>query len=161
MKRRIGGNGHAIAGVFVFLLLGVFAVFATVLVLFGAQAYRATTERTQAHEEGRTLYAYMLNSVRGDDAAGVMEIRNEKGIDLLAVSYDYGWEVLEKRIYCYDGYLREQLASTNYEFDPEMGERICEASDLHIALEGSLLTVEVTDANGDVQTVDTVLRTMR
>ena len=32
------GPSHAISGVFVFLLLGIFAVFSTVMVLLGAKA---------------------------------------------------------------------------------------------------------------------------
>ena len=35
-----GQRGRAVSGAFVFLLLGVFAVFATLLVLLGARAYR-------------------------------------------------------------------------------------------------------------------------
>ena len=39
-------HSHAISGVFVFLLLGVFAVFSTVMVLLGAKAYRAAAARS-------------------------------------------------------------------------------------------------------------------
>ena len=160
--RRIGGeHSHVIAGLFVFLLLGVFAVFSTMLVLFGAQAYRTTTERSAAHEADRTLYAYVLNSLRGDDAAGTVALRTDKGIDMLAVDVDYGFEQLEKLVYCYDGYLREQLVSPGTEFEPANGEPVCEATDFHAKLSGSLVTIEMTGADGEKHTVETVLRTMR
>ena len=162
MTRRFGGDrGHTIAGVFVYLLLGVFEVVSTMLVLVGAQAYRATTEHAEAHNPDRTLYAYMLNSLRGDDNAGTIELRSEEGIDLLAVSYDYGWEVLEKRIYCYDGYLRELLTSPEYEFVPGNGEQICEAETFRAQLSGDLITIELTCADGETREINAVLRTMR
>ena len=39
------GPSHAISGVFVFLLLGIFAVFSTVMVLLGARAYKGAADR--------------------------------------------------------------------------------------------------------------------
>ena len=160
--RRIGGErNHAIAGVFVFLLLGVFAVFSTMLVLIGAQAYRTITERSEEHSLDRTMYSYMLNSLRGDDSEGSVEVRNESGIDMIVVAYDYGWETLEKRIYCYNGYLRESLTSTELEFDPAAGEPICEAEDLQAEVSGSLITIDVTGADSETRTISAVLRTMR
>ena len=161
MTRQFGGErSHAIAGVFVFLLLGVFAVFSTLLVLFGAQAYRATTERTDAHGDERTLYAYVLNSLRGDDRQGVVRMRNEDGIDLLAVYYDYFGEPFEKRIYCYDGYLRELLVPAGYEFEPDTGEQVCPAQSFTPQMSGGLLTMDIVDVDGNLHRVDTVLRTM-
>lgn len=158
----MGDHGHAIAGVFVFLLLGVFAVFSTMLVLVGAQAYRATTERTEDHSLDRTIYTYLLNTLRGDDAAGVVRIREENGIDMVAIAYDdYGGDLMEKRVYCYDGYLRESLTSTAFEFDPVMGEPICEAESLRAEMSGDLITIELTGSDGELRTVDAVLRTMR
>ena len=158
--RRIGGErNHAIAGVFVFLLLGVFAVFSTMTVLVGAQAYRTITERSEEHSLNRTMYAYMLNSLRGDDAEGTIEVRTEDGIDMLVVEYDYGLEILEKRVYCYDGYLRELLASPQNEFNPAAGERICEAEALQAEVSGNLVTIELTGADGETRTINAVLRT--
>ena len=41
-------KSHSISGAFVFMLLGVFAVFSMLLVVLGAQAYR-TTVRSEEH----------------------------------------------------------------------------------------------------------------
>ena len=161
MHRSRRESSHAIAGVFVFLLLGVFAVFSTMLVLFGAQAYRTTTERSAAHEADRTLYSYMLNTLRGDDYAGTVGLNSEDGIDMVTVAYDYGGDLFEKRVYCYDGYLREMLMSVGNEFVPEAGEQVCEASNFRAQMNGNLITIELTDADGELHTVETVLRTMR
>ena len=154
-------QSHAIAGVFVFLLLGIFAVFSTMLVLFGAQAYRTTMERSQEHEADRTLYAYVLNTLRGDDCAGTIGLHSEDGIDMVTVAYDYGGEMFEKRVYCYDGYLREQLIPVGSEFTPSAGEQVCEASNFRAEMSGGMITIELTGADGESHTVETILRTMR
>ena len=44
-------KSHSISGAFVFMLLGVFAVFSMLLVVLGAQAYRTTGWRSRAHAE--------------------------------------------------------------------------------------------------------------
>lgn len=45
-------KSHSISGAFVFMLLGVFAVFSMLLVVLGAQAYRTTGgRRSRAHAE--------------------------------------------------------------------------------------------------------------
>ena len=160
MMRRVGGEkNHAIAGVFVFLLLGVFAVFSTMLVLIGAQAYRTITVHAEEHNFERTMYSYILNSLRGDDVEGTIETRNEKGIDTLVVSYDYGLEIMEKRVYCYDGHLRELLTSASNEFEPANGEEICEAESFRASLTDNLITIDVTGADGELRTINAVLRT--
>lgn len=162
MRRKFGSErSHAIAGVFVFLLLGVFAVLSTMLVLFGTQAYRATTQHTQMHGDSRTLYAYVLNTVRGDDAQDVLQVEQRDGMDLLTMRYDYDGEIFIKRVYCYDGYLRELLTGESNEFDPAGGESICPAQEMRASLAGRLITIELIDAQGETQIIRTVLRTMR
>ena len=50
---------HAISGVFVFLVLGIFAVFSTVMVLLGARAYKSTADRAAEHNAYRIGMAYV------------------------------------------------------------------------------------------------------
>lgn len=159
MKRR--ERGHAIAGMFVFLLLGVFALSSMLLVLFGAQAYRATTHNTQLHTDSRTLSAYVLNAIRGDDARNRLSLRREGDVDTISVSYQSGGEHFERHIYCWDGWLRELLTLEGDEFDPTLGEELCEAEGMRASLDGSLLTVELTDAQGQVHKVCAALRSVR
>ena len=162
MAHRSGRQrSHAIAGVFVFLLLGVFAVFSTMLVLVGAQAYRATATHSEEHNAQRSIYTYLLNSIRGDDSLGMLEVENEGGIDVLAVHYDFESGSYVKRIYCWDGSLREQLSSVKYEFDPAKGDAIAPADNFYAHMADGLLTIELTDAYGRAHTVQAVMRTER
>ena len=160
MRRNAGVRGHAIADAFVFMLLGVFALLSTTLVLIGAQAYMVTTNASDEHNTERILHAYIFNAVRGDDASGSMLIEDVDGVETLAVFYDYGDQYV-KRIYCYEGELREYFARVDYEFDPESGDPICAAKSFAAQIDGDLMTVTMTDDDEEAHTVQIALRTMR
>lgn len=158
-QRMNGGRGHAVAGAFVFLLLGLFAVLSTMLVLLGAQAYRSLTAAAERHNTERILHAYVYNAALADDAAGALEIGQEGGLDVLRVVYDYGdGDVYVKRIYCCDGALRELFAAEEYVFEPEEGEAICPAESMKAEIDRGLLSVTLTGADGRTVLAQAALR---
>lgn len=65
--KQIKQPSHVISGVFVFLLLGIFAVFSTVMVVMGAKAYKGTADRAAEHNAARLAGAYIRSMVRSDD----------------------------------------------------------------------------------------------
>lgn len=65
---------HGMQSVFVFLLLGLFAVMSTLLVLLGAQMYRSTVERSHANNQDRILEAYVRSMLRSGDARGAVGV---------------------------------------------------------------------------------------
>ena len=77
--------GHNVSGAFVFLLLGVFAVFSTLLVLLSAQLYRVTVDQTREHNDQRVLGNYLLNVVRGNDAANAVRVERFGEVDALCL----------------------------------------------------------------------------
>lgn len=151
-------RGRAVSGVFVFLLLGVFAVFATFLALLGARAYQTTVERSEAHTAGRVLENFVINAVRADDAAGAVSIENVNGLDALHIAYDYDGELYDKWVYCYEGSLRELFAAREYGFEPADGEAVCEAQSMQLQHNGNLITVELIDVDGRSHRAQIALR---
>lgn len=156
MSFRAGKRSHSIAGAFVFLLLGVFAVMSTMLVLFGAQAYRNTVEETAGHNQARILQSFVRNAVLAEDVAGALAVEEAAGLPVLTVTDESIGYV--KYIYVYDGALRELFISADREFEPEQGEPICAAAAMSPSLSGGLLTVELTDENGGASTMTLALR---
>ena len=63
-----------------------------------------------------------------------------------------------KRIYCWEGHLMEQYTSDDYDFDPEVGEYICEAIDMRAEFRGNLLAVTLTAPDGTESEVCFALR---
>ena len=153
-----GERSHSVSGAFVFLLLGVFALFSMFLVLLGAQAYRSGVEQTTEHGQTRVLQAFVRNAVRADDAQGVIRVEEVEGLPVLMFIGDLDGERYVKYIYCYEGELRELFTSAEYDFHPADGERICRAQDFRPVLEDELLTVDMTGEDGTPCTVSIALR---
>ena len=137
-------KSHSISGAFVFMLLGVFAVFSMLLVVLGAQAYRTTVDGAAAHTQKRIVTAFVRNAVRAQE---------HDGLPVLALSSELDGERYVQYIYSYGGSLCELFTSARYGFSPEDGEAVCAAQRFEPALEGNLLTVRVTDGSGDQFTV--------
>ena len=137
------GSNHAISGVFVFLLLGVFAVFSTVMVLLGAKAYKATADRAAEHNASRIANAYVRSMVRADDDMDSMSVEDVNGLTAVTMHYDYDGEEYLTRIYVYDGKLWEWFTYAEAEFDPEAGEKVCAADEMKASLSGHLLRVQM------------------
>ena len=149
---------HSMQGVFVFVLLGLFAVMSTLMVLLGAQMYRNTVDRAAANNEDRVLGAYVRSMIRAEDAADAMETGEYDGVKTLAMREDLDGEVYVTWLYCYEGQLYEWFTSDDGYFNPTSGTAICPAQRFEPRLENGLLTVDMTNAKGVRETVRVALR---
>ena len=151
------GPSHAISGVFVFLLLGIFAVFSTVMVLLGAKAYKATADRAAEHNAGRIASAYVRSMVRADDCLDALRVDDIDGLTAVTLLYEYDGEEYLTMIYAYGGMLREWFTYAEADFEPEYGVAVCAVDELKASLSGHLLRVQM--RRGDEWTnVDIALR---
>ncbi|MCR4622475.1 MAG: DUF4860 domain-containing protein [Clostridiales bacterium] len=150
-------SSHAISGVFVFLLLGAFAVFATVMVVLGARAYKGSSDRLADHNAERVAAAYVRSMVRANDEAGVIRIEEVDGITALTMETTEEFDVYATRVYVYDGMLREWYAGSDVEFEPDQGEAVCKADEMRAEMNGNLLAVFLRNGEKWI-TVDTALR---
>ena len=159
---------HKLGNLLALLLLGVFAVCILAVLLTGANDYGKLVQRDSTAFDRRTAAQYLATKVRQADAAGAVrvgpfeeDLPNE-GDQPAEGDTLYLTETLEgvlycTRIYCQDGYLREQFSDAATTFAPEDGEKILEAERLHLTREtaGGPITAELTDADG--QTTQLVL----
>ena len=70
---------HSMQGVFIFVLLGLFALMSTLMVLLGAQMYRGTVDRSVKNNDYRVLSAYVRSMVRAEDGAGAGTVEERDG----------------------------------------------------------------------------------
>lgn len=152
-----GRPSHAISGVFVFLLLGVFAVFSTVMVVLGAKAYKATADRAAEHNAGRIASAYVRSMVRADDDRDSLRVDEIDGLSAVTMHYDFDGEEYLTRIYVYGGMLREWFTYAEADFEAEGGEAVCAADEMRASLSGHLLNVRLRHGN-EWTSVDIALR---
>ena len=157
MKQKVL-SGHSVSGMFVFLLLGIFAVFCTVMVLLGVRAYRGSNERAQIHNDSRLGPAYIRSMVRALDEEDVLSIEDEDGLPVLCMTESWEGERYITRVYSYGGSLREWYASERMAFEPENGTVICTAGGLDLRLEEGLLKVLLQNADGTETETDIAVR---
>ena len=143
---------HSMAGVFVFLLLGVFAVFGTLLVLLGTNAYRATIDRTASHSDTRIVETFVRHAVRGEDAENNVSVVDYDGETVLVIGdpADYA-----SYIYVYDGWLYELYSDDGFELGA--GEQLCEASGFGAVVDDHILRVMISTDDGAISVVNTAL----
>ena len=149
---------HGMQGVFVFVLLGLFAVMSTLMVLLGAQMYRSTVDRATLNNEGRVLSAYVRSMVRAEDAAQTVSIEEHDGVTVLTMRETLDDDGFVTMLYCYENELYELYTSEGYEFSPTSGTAICPAFAFEPRLEGGLLTVEMINAKNEPEMVRVALR---
>lgn len=132
-----------------FLLLAIFALFSTLLVLVGAQAYRNTVAAASAHNDARILTNYIAFKARMNDRAGAIRIESTSAGDALVFKTETSDEAFETYIYCHDGALRELTLFADGEFLPEDGEALASAARLTAEIGDGLLTAEVLTESGE------------
>ena len=151
-------RNHSIAGVFVYLLLGIFAVMSLALVLLGIRTYSAAATKTAGHNTERILTNYVRTVLRGSDRAGVVYTEEAAGLTVLTVRDEDEESVYFTRLYCYGGRLMEQFTSDEIEFEPENGESLCDCAGFVPTVEPGLATLRFTDSDGTEKTVYVALR---
>lgn len=159
MKKHFAPKGHTMSGVFVFLLIGVFAVASVILVLTGVKVYRSVTDSAAANADYQLAISYLRNKVHTYDHQNGISIREMDGLQALSLAEIYDGEKYETYIYFYEGALYELFIDAGTDFDPELGERLTEVQAISFSTQTpGLLQVDVTLPSGREHTVHMALR---
>lgn len=152
-------RGGAVRSMFVFLLLGLFALLATFLVLLGARVYRGIGEQDALRSRRRILDSCVRSMVAAYDAEGMLSVREEEGVPVLCASVPTEDGLYVRRLYCYEGWLRESFTASGRAFQPEQGERLCEAERFSPGLAEGMLRAEVSAGGEAPVTICAAVRT--
>ena len=166
MSKRSTRSPKMIQNVFVLLLLSVFAILSTFLVTVGAQLYRNTVDSAEKNNNTRIMTAVVRSAIWAEDG-GRVETENltydvEDGpsgeLTALSILHEYDGEVFVKRLYAYEGWLRESFTEKEMPFNPEYGEELCEIAGFEPAIDGKQLTVGLETKDHQQSTVKMFLR---
>lgn len=125
----------------------------------GASVYRRVADRVEESAADRVSLSYITAKIHSSDAAGMVKVRPYGDGDGIFLYQEFEDVTYETILYVYDGYLMEMLCETAWELDPEFGELVSEARDLTVGQPApGLLRLELTAADGGVQSVDVFLR---
>ena len=157
MKRR-NSVQHGMQGVFVFLLLALFAMMSVLLVLFGAQMYRAIVDRMDQNNDDRVMFSYVRSMVRAEDAYDAVRVEDHGGISTVSLYETIDGTDYVTWLYEYEGKLMEQFTRSGSDMAPDHGVAIMDISEFNPSLEGNVLTVNMVDPKGKQIVVNTAIR---
>lgn len=157
----VRARGSALKGAYVFALIACFAVLALLIVLVGAKVYRSIAHASEQNYESRTALSYVVNKVRGADAAGMVSAEALDGVNALVLGAVYGGERYNTAIYLDGGYLSECFYRADRGFSRELGDQLVAVGGLDIKMDGNLVTVEITDTDGAAHALSVYVQSVR
>lgn len=152
-ETRVERASNPVSGLFVFVIMGVFAMLALLIVVLGAQVYQRIIDRGETSAGMRIALSYVANKVRGMDADGAIEVTEIGGIPVLILQETVDDELLLTHIYHYEGELKEQYGYAGDEFELEFGDTLTRLDDFSIRQEGPMiyLSAQIEDEHCDLQ----------
>ncbi len=142
-------RGDSLLSLFIFALLGAFALLSLTAVLVGGRIYRSVADRSERNAGLRTTSAYIAGKVRAFDQQGGVAVTDEDGISVLHLEKEIDGSRYVTYIYCLDGAVREYYQRADRAFVPENGAAIAEAESLSFTLEDGGLSVDVRQQKKD------------
>lgn len=133
-----------------------FVLFATgilFVLLNGAGVYRRLTQRDQHSYDSRTCAQYVATKVRQAPSPTAVSVDTFGASDALLISQYIEDTEYVTRIYCHEQWLMELFTLAGGDFAPEDGEKILPLRSLTLSQDGSVLSVSLTDTNGDTQSL--------
>lgn len=132
---------HSISGLFAFVLIGVFALCALMIVVSGVNAYRSMGNANRLSSQQRIALGYVSGKLRAAGDTDSISIREEKGVRLLVLSEEADGTTYETRIFHDGDRLYEQFCEAELAFDPEGAETIASLPGFAFEQTGSLVTL--------------------
>ena len=149
---------HSISGLFAFVLIGVFALCALIIVVSGIKSYRSMGSANQLSSQQRIALGYVSGKLRALGDADGVSIREEQGVKLLVLSEEEDGTAYETRIFFDGGSLCEQFCEAGLDFDPEGVEPIASLPGFEFERTGNLVTLSAHLTGGAVAETCVALR---
>ena len=140
--------------IFVFALVTIFAATSFILVLIGAKQYRYITDEMNINYGVRTTSSYIAEKIRQNDSDSAINISDLDGTPALSIVSHEGDVSYTTHIYYYDDALRELVVTENSVYSLSSGQKIIDMLGFTPTyINDSLISIEVIDTNGRVQTL--------
>lgn len=164
-----GSASHNVTGIFIFFLIGLFAVLAVTLTVIGVRAYSRVSDASVNNSNGQVALSYILNKVHAGDAAVSCEegaesfvaLRNMEGTDVLCIGETSEFGTYWTYIYYADGALREIYTGEDESFADlmELGSVVCELNSIRFEqVKPWLIRITAEQTDGKVSTLHLSLR---
>ena len=138
---------HSLSTLAALLMFALFAIGILSVLLGGANVYRRLNQRGQKSYDSRTCAQYIATKLRQAPAPDAVAVAPFGDGDALLITEIIEGETYLIRVYCHDGWLMELFTISNGVFAPEDGEKILPLQKLTLSLDGSLISVSLTDSD--------------
>ena len=127
------------------LLFAIFAFCILFVLLTGARAYRAVTERDNAAFDSRTAAQYIATRVRSGDENGMLEVGELDGCSALILSESVEGKTYRTFVYAYEGYLCELFTEEGSGLGASDGEPLFPLESLTFTEDGACVSAALSD----------------
>ena len=148
MNRTAARRSNKMNVLFTGLLFLVFVLCALFTVLIGSRVYENITARSNRNFTGTTALSYIANKVRQGDRAGMVNVADVDGIQVLEMKQEIGDSEYVTWIYWDDGSIRELFTDTSSGLGLADGLEILECQGLKLSKDGRLLRIETVGEGG-------------
>ena len=148
MNRKTDKKGNAVSVLFTMLLFLVFVLCALFTALIGSRVYENINVRSDANYTGSTALSYIANKVRQGDRAGMVNVVDVDGTQVLEMKQEIGESEYVTWIYWDHGSIRELFTDTSSGLGLADGLEILECRGRKLSREGRLLHIETVGEGG-------------
>ncbi len=137
-------RGGGVKSLFIFLLLGVYALLMLLAVVTGAHTYSRIVDVTDKNDALRTSVMYITGKVRGSDGADRISVFDSGGMNVLALETVHSDISYTTYIYQRGDGIYEYFSPSEKPFDLTLGGFVASAERLSLTLKNGLITATVT-----------------
>ena len=148
MNQKTGKKEQLMGGIFTMLLFLVFVLSALPTVLTGSRVYENITVRSDRNFSGSTALSYIANKIRQGDQAGMVDVKEVEGTQVLELRQQVGGTEYVTWIYWRDGSLKELFTDAGSGLGLADGLEILECEGISFSKEDNLLCISVQGEGG-------------
>ncbi len=150
MRHSYSNRQHTVDSLFTLSLLGVFAISALLVTVFGANTYEKIVSLSRRTYETSTTLSYIREKIRQNDTAGGVSITEIEDTDVLTLRSAVNGKSYITCIYYQDGMLRELYRQEEYDIPLSAGQGILEVHGLSMEqLSDTLYRFTAMDEDGE------------
>ena len=148
MKKTVSRPSEGMDFIFSMLLFLVFVLSALLTVLTGSRVYENITVRSDRNFSGSTALSYIANKIRQGDQAGMVDVKEVEGTQVLELRQQVGGTEYVTWIYWRDGSLKELFTDAGSGLGLADGLEILECEGISFSKEDNLLCISVQGEGG-------------
>lgn len=146
------------SGLLTLMLFLVFAICIVSVILGATGIYERLSSRSAEIGDRRATAMFVAVKLRQNDISGGVRIENLDGADALVFTEELEAGCFCTWIYCHEGWLYEILVPAKVTPRLGDGEKLIPAQAMELKAEGALVTIAITDAQGEVTRQSIALR---